>query len=147
MSIISTTSRQSRVKKLLDKCDLCFRAKQTRNIFPISNNTSSELFHLVHCDLWGSYTKSIFTGTHYFLTLVDDCSHSVWVYLLKTKTEVKSYYLHLFALVKTQFKKVVQIVRSDNGIEFQPLMNFFFFLIMAFFQVFLCRYSTTERSG
>ena len=66
MSFISTTSRQSRVKKLLDKCDVCFQAKQTRNIFPISNNKSSELFHLVHCDLWGPYTKSNFTGTHYF---------------------------------------------------------------------------------
>ena len=36
-----------------DACDVCFRAKQTRSRFAISENKASNLFELIHCDIWG----------------------------------------------------------------------------------------------
>jgi len=39
----------------LDVCDVCFRAKQTRSRFSISENKASDLFDLIHCDVWGPY--------------------------------------------------------------------------------------------
>ncbi|CAH9142113.1 unnamed protein product [Cuscuta epithymum] len=33
-------------------CDICFRAKQTREPFPISLNKPKDIFEMVHCDLW-----------------------------------------------------------------------------------------------
>ncbi|GJZ12978.1 putative RNA-directed DNA polymerase, partial [Tanacetum coccineum] len=57
-------------------------------------------------------------GFKFFLTIVDDYSRAVWVYLLKSKTEVGEYIESFIKLVFTQFGKKVKIVRSDNGTEF-----------------------------
>ena len=32
-------------------CDVCFRAKQTREMFVDSNNKACDCFELIHCDL------------------------------------------------------------------------------------------------
>ena len=39
-------------------CDACIHAKQTRMPFPLSNNKASQIFDLVHCDIWGAYRVS-----------------------------------------------------------------------------------------
>lgn len=36
-------------------CDICFRAKQTREVFFYCNNKSNEFFSLIHCDVWEPY--------------------------------------------------------------------------------------------
>ena len=33
------------------QCDICFRAKQTRNVFPDSFNKAEAPFSLIHCDV------------------------------------------------------------------------------------------------
>lgn len=54
----------------------------------------------------------------YFITLVDDLSRFTWMHLLSCK----SIALHLIKvfinMVENQFKTTVQIVRSNNGLEF-----------------------------
>lgn len=67
-----------------DPCDTSPRARQTGNIFSISNNKWKEIFDLVHLDTWGPYGISAHLGASYFLTIVDDWSCSTWVYLIKT---------------------------------------------------------------
>ena len=57
-------------------------------------------------------------GFKYFLTLVDDFSRAVWVYLLKSKTEVGDYITNFIKLIFTQFNKKIKIIRTDNGTEF-----------------------------
>lgn len=32
-------------------CDVCFRAKQTREVFPLSTHNAVSSFDLIHCDL------------------------------------------------------------------------------------------------
>ena len=42
-------------------CEVYFRAKQTREKFPLSEHKASNAFELIHCDLWGPYrTPSTF---------------------------------------------------------------------------------------
>ena len=53
-----------------------------------------------------------------FLTIVDDYTRAVWVYLIKAKTEVFGCIYAFFNLIRSQFKKTVKIFRSDNGTEF-----------------------------
>ncbi|KAL2940785.1 Retrovirus-related Pol polyprotein from transposon TNT 1-94 [Bienertia sinuspersici] len=125
MSYISSSSRNSKIKKLLNSCEICPRAKQTRNVFPVSDNNSTKLFELIHCDLWGAYSQASFSGSHYFLTIVDDYSRSVWAYLLRDKGEVTGCMKQFFTMVKKQFDCEVKIVRSDNGTEFKPLLPYF----------------------
>ena len=99
-------------------CDVCFWAKQTRNYFPISDNKAKELFEIIHCDIWGPYRLPSSCRAHYFFTIVDDFSRGVWVFLMKGKSEAGKLLKGFVALVKTQFDKVVKIIRTDNGLEF-----------------------------
>ena len=69
-------------------CDVCFRAKQTKNPFPpVSSNKAKNLFDIIHSDIWGPYHEPSSYGAHYFLRIVDDASRGVWLYLMKDKGE------------------------------------------------------------
>ncbi|XP_019092352.1 PREDICTED: uncharacterized protein LOC109129155 [Camelina sativa] len=80
-----------------DSCGVCFRAKQTREVFP-------EI---------------------YFLTIVDDYSRAVWTYLLLEKSEVRNVLTNFITYAEKQFSKVVKTVRSDNGTKFMCLSSYF----------------------
>ncbi|GAB2291669.1 hypothetical protein Dimus_038168 [Dionaea muscipula] len=108
---------------LVNKCDthvctVCPQAKQIKHSFALSESRAPSIFALIHCDVWGPYAVSTIHGYHFFLTIVDDHSRAVWLYLLKHKYEVSSILEHFFAMVSTQFQASVQVVRSDNGTEF-----------------------------
>jgi hypothetical protein len=106
----------SRVSELKNKvCDTCQRAKQTRETFPLSNKHASDVFDLIHCDLWGAYRTPSSCGASYFLTIVDDCSRAVWIFLLIDKKEVSQTLTNFLSMVERQYNKKVKIVRSDNG--------------------------------
>ncbi|XP_021746757.1 uncharacterized protein LOC110712595 [Chenopodium quinoa] len=95
-------------------CEVCHRSKHARDKFPLSTNKASRVFEIVHCDLWGPYDKPSSCGAHYFLTLVDDYSRAVWIYLLNNKTEVFKIFLSFIAMIDRQFSQKIKIVRSDN---------------------------------
>lgn len=80
---------------------------------------------MIHCDLWGPYTTPSSCGAIYFLTVVDDYSRAVWVYLLHNKIEVFKYFSSFFAMVTCQFETIVKVVRSDNGTDFNCMFDFF----------------------
>ncbi|MCR2848121.1 GAG-pre-integrase domain-containing protein, partial [Weizmannia coagulans] len=57
-----------RCKDHLDKaCEVCHRAKQPRESFPLSKNKASKILELIHCDLWGPYNPPSSCGARYFL--------------------------------------------------------------------------------
>ncbi|XP_074284160.1 uncharacterized protein LOC141608714 [Silene latifolia] len=99
-------------------CDSCCRAKQTRNSFSLNNKRCDELFGLIHVDIWGKYPIASLSRAHYFLTIVDDHSRGVWIYLMQDKSEASKYMKFFCQMVKTQFNKIVKIIQSDNGSEF-----------------------------
>lgn len=99
-------------------CDSCNKAKLTRLPFPVSYIKTNNCFDLIHCDVWGKYRKPSLTGANYFLTVVDDFSRTVWVYLLKHKHEASNCLIDFYNMVKTQFGKGIKRIRCDNGGEF-----------------------------
>jgi hypothetical protein len=99
-------------------CEICHRAKQTREPFPLSEHKSENIGDLVHLDLWGPYRVTSREGYKYFLTIVDDHSRVVWVYLIKSKDEVFGVFCSFIHLISTQFGDKIKVVRSDNGTEF-----------------------------
>ncbi|KAI3500537.1 hypothetical protein L1887_36359 [Cichorium endivia] len=102
----------------LPPCEVCHKAKQTREPFPLSNHKTCSLGDLVHLDVWGPYRVSTRDGFRFFLTVVDDYTRAVWVYLLKSKDEVFDNLVVFFNMLKLQFSKNVKVFRTDNGSEF-----------------------------
>ncbi|KAK3032290.1 hypothetical protein RJ639_036247 [Escallonia herrerae] len=108
-------------------CDVCCRTKHNRTVFPDSTSRAMDIFGLVHCDIWGPYRVSTISGAKYFLTIVDDYSRAVWVYLMHDKGQTGTLLRKFCNMVHTQFGKLVKIIRSDNGHEFdsQPMTQFY----------------------
>lgn len=59
------------------------------------------------------------SGHKYSLLLLDDFTHFTWVYPLKYKSQVFSYFLSFHNYVKTQFEKEIKAFQCDNGLEFK----------------------------
>ncbi|GAB2276096.1 hypothetical protein Dimus_039170 [Dionaea muscipula] len=54
----------------------------------------------------------------YFLSLIDDFSRKVWVFLLKTKDETLDRFKEWKTITENQIDKKVKVLRTDNGLEF-----------------------------
>ncbi|GJT48931.1 putative RNA-directed DNA polymerase [Tanacetum coccineum] len=127
-------------------CEVCHKAKQSREPFPLSETKSTIFGQLIHLDVWGPYKVVSREGFRYFLSIVDDYSRSVWVYMLKTKDEVFQMFVSFYKLVLTQFDKKVKIVRSDNGTEFINHKMSDFFNEMGILHQTTCAY-TPQHNG
>jgi len=88
---------------------ICENSKQTRDKFPLRDYQASSIFYLIYCNLWGPY-RTPSCGASYFLTIVDDCSQTDWIYLLKENTELSITLKIFFALVEKQYNKCVKMV-------------------------------------
>lgn len=64
-------------------------------------------------------------GATYFLTIVDDFSQAVWIFLLLEKSEVRTVLPNFITMAQRQFDKTVKMVQSDNGTEFMCLSRYF----------------------
>ncbi|XP_071704459.1 uncharacterized protein [Rutidosis leptorrhynchoides] len=98
--------------------DICHKAKQTREPFPLSEHKTKGVGELMHLDVWGPYKIKSKEGFRYFLTVVDDFSRAVWTYLLKTKDTVFDLIESLYNLLFDQFNVKIKTIRTDNGTEF-----------------------------
>ena len=58
------------------------------------------------------------TGFKYFVTFVDDFSRVTWLYLMKSRFELFSYFSAFCAKIQTQFQVSVQTLKSDNAKEY-----------------------------
>jgi len=94
----------------IDFCDICYKAKQTRDMFQESQNKAYKSFSLIHCDLWGPYKVPASCGASYFLTIFNDFSRVVWVYLLLEKREVAQTVKKFRAMIERQFEKQVKVI-------------------------------------
>ncbi|GJW06676.1 putative RNA-directed DNA polymerase [Tanacetum coccineum] len=121
-------------------CEVCHKAKQSREPFPFSETKSTILGQLIHLDVWGPYKVVSGEGFRYFLTIDDD------FYMLKTKDEVFQMFVSFNTLVLTQFDKKVKIVRSDNGTEFTNHKMSEFFNEMGILHQTTCAY-TPQQNG
>ena len=71
----------------LEFCDHCVLGKSHRISFGTGIHVSSRPFEYVHSDLWGPSRVKTHGGSSYFLTIIDDFSRRVWLYVLKNKSE------------------------------------------------------------
>ena len=86
-------------------------------LFPQSSRRSEKKLGLVHSDVCGKMgTKSLVDG-EYFLTLLDDKTRYLWIYILKSKDEVFQKFLEWKALAENSSGHKLKVLRTDNGEE------------------------------
>ncbi|CAL9216553.1 unnamed protein product, partial [Arabidopsis halleri] len=98
-------------------CSICPLAKQKRLAYVSHNNLASKAFDLVHLDVWGPFSIESVEGFKYFLTLVDDCTRTTWVYMMRNKGEVSVVFPVFIKFIATQYNAKIKAIRSDNAPE------------------------------
>ena len=96
----------------------CIYGKQTQTPHKSKGNRPEHRLALVHNDLCGSMPSLLLGGVAYFCTFIDDYSWKVWVYFLKNKDEVLSFFKTFLQLVENQSSKKLKCWRTDNAGEY-----------------------------
>lgn len=99
-------------------CEDCIYGKATRVKFSSSVYKTREILNYVHSDLWGPSKTESFGGGRYFISIIDDCSRKVWVYILKSKDQAFQKFKDWKKMVELQTGKKVKKLRTDNGLEY-----------------------------
>ena len=101
------------------ECESCQLGKHTHVPFPkrLDQWTKSS-FKFVHTDVWGPSRTESTLGFRYFITFIDDYSCCIWLFLMKTRTELFSIFQKAHAEIRTQFNTSIRILRSDHAKEY-----------------------------
>ena len=100
-------------------CQGCAEGKHTRGPFPSSDNKTTDILQLVCSDLFGMMPVNSLGGYLYYLTFTDDYSRKTWIYYLKKKDEVFTWFYHFKAMIENQSEKRIKILRTNNGTEYE----------------------------
>ena len=68
---------------------------------------------------WGPSKVSTLSGSHWFVNFIDDCTRMTWLCLMKTNDEVNLLFQIFHKMIETQYNTKLQVLRSDNGGEYQ----------------------------
>ena len=99
-------------------CTHCLYGKMHNLSFPHSDFKASAPFELVHSDLWGPTPVVSVNGYKYYILFVDHYSRFSWLYMLKSKSEAFTKFVHFNAMVANQFSLKIKTFRTDGGGEF-----------------------------
>ena len=96
----------------------CQLGKQPALPFSTSESISTDIFNLIHSDVWGPSSISSIGGSRYFIIFVDDYSRYSWIFNMKRRSELLQVYSNFAKMVETQFSKHIKIFRSDNALKY-----------------------------
>jgi hypothetical protein len=91
MGKLEMVRRLSPISHAEQLCDTCVLAKHRRGVFSKqSKYRADKALELVHGDLCEPVKSATPGGRRYFLLLIDDATHYMWVVLLTAKSEASS---------------------------------------------------------
>ena len=99
-------------------CNACHMAKLRRSSFKPMDDRCVSPFDCIHSDVWGPCPVESLSGCRYFLIFVDDCTRTMWLHLLRSKTEVPRLIVQFCTMIANQFGKKIKRFRTDKGTEF-----------------------------
>lgn len=102
----------------IQQCETCAKGKQTRSVFKASKTSTSRALELIHSDLMGPMETKSIGQAKYILTFVDDFTKKVFVYFLRSKSDVLAMFIEFKVYVENQTEKKIKIFRTDNGTEY-----------------------------
>lgn len=77
---------KSQEKFVLKVCEECIMGKSTKLPYKTSHFRASSCLEYLYCDLWGPARVNTLGGSKYFMSILDNHSIKLWVFLLKAKT-------------------------------------------------------------
>lgn len=69
-----------------ETCEQCILAKSKKSPYQKSKFTSTAPLQYAHSDLWGRARNESLGGGKYFISIMDDFSRKLWIYILKNKS-------------------------------------------------------------
>jgi hypothetical protein len=76
------------------------------------------LFQVDSFDFCDSISISSLGKTKYIVLFCEDIFHSVFIYLIKSKSEFSQYLAQFIEYIKIQFRVTFQVLRSDKSGEY-----------------------------
>ena len=101
------------------ECLVCTKAKMKRLPFNQKHQITDEKLKVIHTDLSGIIRINNREGYKYFLLFQDEATRMLFVYFLRSKTEVCEKFKEFKQMVELQTGKRIKYLMSDNGTEYQ----------------------------
>ena len=102
----------------LRSCEECILGKSKKLPYAAKKHTSSKPLEYAHADIWGPSPIQSMGGGRYFLSIIDDFSRKIWLYVMKEKSEAFTKFQEWCIEVETKKGNVLKCLRTDNGLEF-----------------------------
>ncbi|XP_076661161.1 uncharacterized protein LOC143365143 [Halictus rubicundus] len=99
-------------------CDICIKAKQTRNPFNGERDRASKPLEIIHTDVCGPIEPTTWDGMKYFITFLDDFTHFAAVFPIRGKHEVTEIVKSYLKQCQAKWERKVVKLRCDNGREY-----------------------------
>ena len=107
-------------KKLqeMEFCETFVYGKTCKVKFGIGVQRTKGTLDYIDLDLWGPSRTQSLSGARYFMTLVDDYSRKLWIFILKHKSDALEKFKQWKFLIENRLGKNVQRLRTNNGMEY-----------------------------
>ena len=102
----------------MQTCEECILGKSKKLPYPKGKHVSSSPLDYAHADLWGPAKPSTTGGGRYFLSIIDDYSRKLWIYILKEKSDAFINFKQWCKDVEKEKGRSLRCLRTDNGLEF-----------------------------
>jgi hypothetical protein len=107
---------------LADPCEECLLNKSTRVINRQASEHAKAPLDRIHSDIWGPYREPSLGGKNvYFVTFTDDYTRKTWVYVMKSRGQLRATFTEFKTEVEKQTSRKIKVVRCDNGGEYEAL--------------------------
>ncbi|GJZ85448.1 ribonuclease H-like domain-containing protein [Tanacetum coccineum] len=116
-SLVSSRFISCNKEKSSHICHACQLGKHVKLPFHSSDSIVEHCFDIIHSDLWTSPIISS-SGFKYYVLFLDHFSHFLWIYPLRSKSDMFDKFLHFRNYVKNQFKCEIKSFQCDHGGEF-----------------------------
>ena len=102
----------------ITRCEQCIIGKSKKLTYQKGKHTSVSPLEYAHSDIWGPAQTQSIGGGRYFLTIIDDFSRKIWLFVMKEKSEAFTKFRDWCKAVETEKGKSLKCLRTDNGLEF-----------------------------
>ena len=95
-------------------CNACHMAKLRQSTFKTLDDRCLSPFDCIHSDVWGPCPVDSLMGCRYFVIFVDDYKRTMWLYLLKSKSEVSQVIVNFCRMISNQFELTMELNSSTR---------------------------------